>query len=173
MENNKFTNKQELLDENIEKVQNLQAEMLGIEDDIQKIMDEKDEKYKRLFAEFDNFKKRTQKEKELSYTIAKANMLESLFPVIDAMDSTKDLDTKDESFKQGIELIREQLNVFLEKNEIIAIGTVGESFNPEYHMAIQMLPSEQYPSNTVINVYRKGYQIGNKVIRHAMVIVAQ
>lgn len=163
----------EILEENLENIRNLEKEMFESKQDIQKMIEESEEKYKRLFAEFDNYKKRTAKEKELSFTIAKSEMLESLFPVIDALVEASSFETKDEAFKKGIDLVYSQLKTFLDKNNIEEIGVVGEEFNPELHQAIQMTSDSNLESNKIAIVYRKGYKIGDKIIRHAMVIVSQ
>ena len=173
MENDIDRNNETSFEENISKIENMSKEMFEAEEEIQKILDEKDDKYKRLFAEFDNFKKRTAKEKESTFNLAKAQMLEGLLPVIDAMETAINVDTKDENFKEGILLVYEQFVGYLEKNGIESIGIEGEIFNPELHQAIQMQEVEGKDSNTILMVYRKGYKIGDKVIRHAMVIVAK
>ena len=155
------------LDEQIEK------EMCTELEEKDNLLKEKDERYLRMYAEFENYKKRTEKEKQNTALYAKADVVEMLLPVIDSMENAIAIETADENLKQGISLMFEQVRIFLEKNGVEEIGKVGEEFNPELHDAISIQEVENANSGEIISVFRKGYKIKDRIIRHAMVIVAK
>ena len=155
------------LDEQIEK------EMCTELEEKENLLKEKEERYLRMYAEFENYKKRTEKEKQNTALYAKADVVEMLLPVIDSMENAIAIETADENLKQGISLMFEQIRIFLEKNGVEEIGKVGEEFNPELHEAISIQEVENANSGEIISVFRKGYKIKDKIIRHAMVIVAK
>ena len=155
------------LDEQIEK------EMCTELEEKDNLLKEKDERYLRMYAEFENYKKRTEKEKQNTALYAKADVVEMLLPVIDSMENAIAIETADENLKQGISLMFEQVRIFLEKNGVEEIGKVGEEFNPELHDAISIQEVENANSGELISVFRKGYKIKDRIIRHAMVIVAK
>ena len=155
------------LDEQIEK------EMCTELEEKDNLLKEKDERYLRMYAEFENYKKRTEKEKQNTALYAKADVVEMLLPVIDSMENAISIETADENLKQGISLMFEQIKIFLEKNGVEEIGKVGEEFNPELHDAISIQEVENANSGEIISVFRKGYKIKDRIIRHAMVIVAK
>ena len=155
------------LDEQIEK------EMCTELEEKDNLLKEKEERYLRMYAEFENYKKRTEKEKQNTALYAKADVVEMLLPVIDSMENAIAIETADENLKQGISLMFEQIRIFLEKNGVEEIGKIGEEFNPELHDAISIQEVENANSGEIISVFRKGYKIKDKIIRHAMVIVAK
>lgn len=155
------------LDEQIEK------EMFTELEEKDNLLKEKEERYLRMYAEFENYKKRTEKEKQNTALYAKADVVEMLLPVIDSMENAIAIETADENLKQGISLMFEQIRMFLEKNGVEEIGKVGEEFNPELHDAISIQEVENANSGEIISVFRKGYKIKDRIIRHAMVIVAK
>lgn len=155
------------LDEQIEK------EMCTELEEKDNLLKEKEERYLRMYAEFENYKKRTEKEKQNTALYAKADVVEMLLPVIDSMENAISIETADENLKQGISLMFEQIRIFLEKNGVEEIGKVGEEFNPELHEAISIQEVENANSGEIISVFRKGYKIKDRIIRHAMVIVAK
>ena len=155
------------LDEQIEK------EMCTELEEKENLLKEKEERYLRMYAEFENYKKRTEKEKQNTALYAKADVVEMLLPVIDSMENAIAIETADENLKQGISLMFEQVRIFLEKNGVEEIGKVGEEFNPELHNAISIQEVENANSGEIISVFRKGYKIKDRIIRHAMVIVAK
>lgn len=155
------------LDDQIEK------EMYTELEEKDNLLKEKDERYLRMYAEFENYKKRTEKEKQNTMLYAKADVVEMLLPVIDSMENAIGIDTQDQNLKQGIGLMFEQIKIFLEKNDVEEIGKEGEQFNPELHDAISIQEVENANSGEIISVFRKGYKIKDKIIRHAMVIVAK
>ena len=155
------------LDEQIEK------EMCTELEEKDNLLKEKEERYLRMYAEFENYKKRTEKEKQNTALYAKADVVEMLLPVIDSMENAIAIETADENLKQGISLMFEQVRIFLEKNGVEEIGKVGEEFNPELHDAISIQEVKNANSGEIISVFRKGYKIKDRIIRHAMVIVAK
>lgn len=155
------------LDEQIEK------EMCTELEEKDNLLKEKEERYLRMYAEFENYKKRTEKEKQNTALYAKADVVEMLLPVIDSMENAISIETADENLKQGISLMFEQIRIFLEKNGVEEIGKVGEEFNPELHDAISIQEVENANSGEIISVFRKGYKIKDRIIRHAMVIVVK
>ena len=155
------------LDDQIEK------EMYTELEEKDNLLKEKEERYLRMYAEFENYKKRTEKEKQNTALYAKADVVEMLLPVIDSMENAIAIETADENLKQGISLMFEQVRIFLEKNGVEEIGKVGEEFNPELHEAISIQEVENANSGEIISVFRKGYKIKDRIIRHAMVIVAK
>lgn len=130
------------------------------------------ENYLRQVAEFDNFKKRTAKEKEETYTFALAKCILEFLPVMDNFERALACETQDESYKKGIEMIYTQLGDMLKKLGVSEIEADGKPFDPTLHNAVSQKEDDAFGENTVCQVFQKGYRIGDKVIRHAMVVVA-
>lgn len=126
----------------------------------------------RSYAEFDNFKKRTQKEKEEMMVYSKALCIKDMLSVIDNFERALATECKDEEFKKGMEMIFTQMSETLTKLGVEEIEALNISFNPDVHNAINQIEDENLGENTVAQVFQKGYKIGEKVIRHAMVVVA-
>ena len=129
------------------------------------------DKYLRAIAEFDNYKKRTQKEKEEIYSIAKADVVTSLLPVIDNFERAEKF-SKDAGVEEGMALIKKQFAEFLKKIGVEEIEAEMKPFDPNFHNAVLHEDREDIPESTVVEVLQKGYILGEKVIRHAMVKVA-
>lgn len=129
------------------------------------------DKYLRLIAEFDNYKKRTQKEKEEIYSLAKTDVVMSLLPVIDNFERAEKF-SNDESVEEGMALIKKQFLEFLKKIGVEEIEAENMPFDPNFHNAVLHEEREDVPENTIVEVLQKGYRLGEKVIRHAMVKVA-
>ncbi len=129
------------------------------------------DKYLRNIAEFDNYKKRTQKEKDEIYSIAKADVVTSLLPVIDNFERAEKF-SKDAGVEEGMALIKKQFAEFLKKIGVEEIEAEMKPFDPNFHNAVLHEDKEDIPENTVVEVLQKGYILGEKVIRHAMVKVA-
>ena len=151
---------------NKEKEQNEQISKLKDE-----LADVKD-RHTRLIAEFDNLKKRSAKEREGLYNSIIGDIISSLLPVIDNLEKATEADSKDEEYKKGIELVLKQFKDVLNANGVKEIEAVGQPFDPELHEAVSMIQDENLGEKIVAQEYRKGYMIGNKVIRHSMVVVA-
>lgn len=145
--------------------------------------DKKDEKIEELndrlmrqMAEFDNFRKRTEKEKSQMYTIGASEVIEKLLPVVDNFERGMAAMTEDEkstAFAQGIELVYKQLMTVLGDMGVTPIEAVGAAFNPDFHNAVMQAPSEEYESGIVIQELQRGYVYKDKVIRYSMVMVAE
>ncbi len=134
--------------------------------------DEYFEHLKRNMAEFDNFKKRMTKEKDNMYSTIVSDVLFDLLPVIDNFEKALQADTKDESFKSGMEMIYNGLKDTLSKMGMEEIQALGTEFDPNLHEAVMHIEDDKYKEKEVVEVLRKGYKIGDKIIRHAMVKVA-
>lgn len=130
------------------------------------------ELFLRTAAEFDNFKRRTEKERLEIYERSSAEVLKKLLPIIDNADRASAAESGSDEYNKGIELIVKQLIGLSENLGLVAIGEVGESFNPEFHEAIMHVDDENLPENSISAVMQKGYKYGNTVIRPAMVVVA-
>ena len=135
-------------------------------------LEETTDRLKRLMAEFDNFKKRSAKEREGLYNSLVADIVSSFLPVVDNSEKAVSSKTEDESYKQGIELVLKQFTDVLTSLGVKEIEGVGTTFNPEYHEAVSSVTDESLGEKEIKEVFRKGYQIGDKVVRHAMVVVA-
>ena len=145
--------------------------------------DKKDEKIAELndrlmrqMAEFDNFRKRTEKEKQQMYGIGAAEVVEKLLPVVDNFErglAAMTEEEKETSFAQGIEMIYKQLMTALSDLGVTAIEAVGQEFNPDFHNAVMQAPSEDYESGVITQELQKGYLYKEKVVRHSMVVVAE
>lgn len=131
--------------------------------------DEYFEHLKRNMAEFDNFKKRMTKEKETLYDSITSDILESFLPIMDHFEQAINTQCSDEAFKNGILMIYNQLKETLEKQGIKEIEC--ETFDPNLHEAVMHEENEEYGEKHILQVFRKGYKIGDKVIRHSMVKV--
>ena len=136
-------------------------------------LDELDDRYKRVFAEFENYKKRTQKEREGLYNSVLGDILINMLPLIDNLQMATNAECKDEAYKQGVELVEKQFKDFLTKNKVEEIPAVGEIFDPSVHEAVSSVQDDTKQSGEIVQEYRKGYKIGSKVLRHAMVVVNQ
>lgn len=130
------------------------------------------DRLKRLMAEFDNFKKRSAKEREGLYNSLIADIVSKLLPVVDNLEKAVGSNTEDEGYKQGVELVLKQFIDVLTSLGVKEIEGVGSTFNPEYHEAVSSVQDESLGEKEIKEVFRKGYTIGDKVIRHAMVVVA-
>ena len=126
----------------------------------------------RLAAEYDNFRKRSQKEKDASYTNGKAATLEKLLPVYDNLERAVNQPTEDLAYKKGVEMTMTQLVKIFTDLGVEIYGEVGESFDPNLHNAVMHIDSEELAENTISQVFQKGFKIGEKVVRFAMVQVA-
>lgn len=131
------------------------------------------ERYLRLYAEFDNFRKRTAKEKIESYSEATARCIEQLLPVVDNFERAMEAPCSDAQYQAGMEMIFGQIRNFLEKLGVTEVDALGAAFDPNVHNAIkQAEATEDYPEGTVCEVFQKGYKLKEKLIRPAMVAVA-
>lgn len=140
---------------------------------LKKELDDEKNSHLRSLAEYDNFRKRSQREKDAVYGDAKANTLSMLLPVIDNFDRAAENKTDDiNTYRKGIEMTLSQFSEILKKLEVESFGEVGEPFDPNMHNAVMHVENEELPENTVANVFEKGYRIGDRVLRFATVQVA-
>lgn len=152
----------EEIDETAKKIAELEEELNSQKD-----------KYLRLCAEYDNYRKRTANEKVSIYDDATAKAVTELLPVADSIQmAITNLKDCDPEILKGIELISNQLAKSLEKLKVEPFGAQGEEFNPEIHNAISKIDDENFEKNCISQVFQTGYKIGDKIIRHAMVQVA-
>ena len=133
---------------------------------------EASDNYRRLFAEYDNYRKRTAKEKTETFSHATMKCVESILPVLDSFERAVESECSDENYKNGMMMIFEQFKDILEKLDVKEVDGLGSEFDPKIHNAISQADSEEYASNRVCQVYQKGYKLGDKLIRPAMVVVA-
>jgi len=126
----------------------------------------------RTLAEYDNFRKRSQKERETLYSMAAADTLGKILPVLDNFERAIQAECADETYKKGFEMIYDQFRGILESSGISEINPEGEAFDPERHNAVMHIEDEGYGSGVVVEVLQKGYQLGDRVLRYAMVKVA-
>ena len=134
--------------------------------------DDLDDRYKRILAEFENFKKRSSKEREGMYNSVLSDVVEVILPVLDNLENAAKVETEDENYKQGVELVLKQFKDVLKSKGIEEIETVGNTFDPELHEAVGSIQDDNLGEKEIAQEYRKGYKIGSKVIRHSMVVVA-
>lgn len=132
---------------------------------------EKD-KYLRLAAEYDNFRKRSAKERESIYSDVRADTVTRFLPVYDNLCRALAQATEDEAYRKGVEMIMTQMNEVLEKLGVTEIPSVGETFDPELHNAVMHVEDEEKGENEIVEEFQKGFKLGDKVIRFAMVKVA-
>ena len=140
--------------------------------ELEEALNEANDKYLRLYAEYDNYRKRTAKEKNETYQNASVKCIEELLPVVDSFERAINADCADENFKSGMQMIFGQIKDFLSKMNVTEIEALGAEFDPNFHNAIQQQDGTDYAANHVCAVYQKGYMLGDKLVRPAMVAVA-
>ena len=135
-------------------------------------LEEKDDRIKRLMAEFENFKKRSDKERTNLYNSVMGDVIISLLPVLDNLEKASKTETKDEQYKNGVEMVLNQFKDVLKANGVTEIETVGKKFDPSIHEAVSLVQDENLGEKEIKEEFRKGYMIGDKVLRHSLVVVA-
>lgn len=159
-----------------EQTENIEvSELDTVKAELDALKAEKDElydKYLRTLAEYDNFRKRSQREKDAIYGDATAEAVKKLLPVLDNFERALNYECKDEEFKKGISLIQNTLIEVFDNLGVKEIPAMDAQFDPNLHEAVMHLDNPAYGENIVTDVYRKGYTLGDKVIRHSMVVVA-
>ncbi len=156
-----------------EEVQESEAEPeMSEEEKLRKSLDEKDDQLKRIAAEYDNFRKRTIKEREENFSNAKICVISEFLDVIDNFQRAKDADCELEAYKKGVEMIFTQFCDKMKNLGVEEFGKPGDTFDPEIHMAVMHIEDDEKGEGEVIEVFQKGYKAGEKIIRHAMVKVA-
>ena len=138
----------------------------------QQALAQEHESYLRLAAEYDNFRKRSQKEKDNLYTEIRSETVEKFLPVYDNLERALAQETQDAAFKKGVEMTMNQLVGVMEKLGVTSFGAAGEAFDPKLHNAVMHVEDESLGENTIAEVFQKGFMVGEKVVRFAMVKVA-
>ena len=137
-------------------------------------VEELEDRVKRQMAEFENFRKRTEKEKTMMFETGAKSVIEKILPVVDNFErglATVSEEEKDSPFAQGMEMIYKQLMTELENMQVKPIPAVGEEFNPDFHNAVMQVESDEYESGIVAQELQKGYTYRDSVVRHSMVAV--
>ena len=130
------------------------------------------DKYLRICAEYDNFRRRSQKEREALYNDIKADTLSKFLPVYDNLERALKQGTEDEAYRKGVEMIMNQFNSTMEKLGVTEIESLGQKFDPALHNAVMHVDDEEKGENEIVEVFQQGFKIGDKVVRFAMVKVA-
>ena len=166
---------EEKLEKGVEETNETQSEETKLKDTIllqKEKLEEQEDRLKRLMAEFENFKKRSSKERDGLYNTLISDIFTSLLPVIDNLEKAANAQTQDEGYKQGVELVLKQFKDVLKANGVEEIEAVGQTFDPALHEAVASVVDENLGEKEIKEEYRKGYMIGDKVIRHSLVVVA-
>ena len=130
------------------------------------------DKYLRLCAEYDNYRKRSQKEKDALYGDIKANTVKTFLPVYDNLVRALAQSTEDEAYKKGVEMIMSQFKATMEKLGVTEMDCLGQTFDPAFHNAVMHVDDGEKGENEIVEVFQQGFMLGDKVIRFAMVKVA-
>ena len=175
MEDEKLNENNNVNIENDVKQDNQQDELKALKTKLANQKDEieeKEDRIKRLMAEFENFKKRSDKERTNLYNSVLGDVITSLLPVLDNKEKAAKTETKDEQYKNGIEMVLNQFKDVLKANGVTEIETVGKKFDPSIHEAVSLVQDENLGEKEIKEEFRKGYMIGDKVLRHSLVVVA-
>ena len=166
---------EEVVAETAEATETEEVKELTAEEKLQEELKASNEKYLRLYAEYDNYRKRTANEKVAIYADATAKAVEEILPLADSLTmALSQFEGKDvpPEFSKGIELIANQLKSSFDKLSVTPFGAVGDDFDPNIHNAISKIEDEALGENKIAQVYQTGYKLNDKIIRHAMVVVA-
>ena len=162
----------EEVQEAVEETFTVSKEQMEKMEALAKLVSDTNDKYLRLAAEYDNYRKRTTKEKENIYSDAKADTVKPFLEVYDNLVRGIDQFDQGDSHRQGLEMIAKQFLTVLEKLGVTEIEALGQPFDPEKHNAVMHVEDESAGENTVVEVFQKGFTMGDKVLRFAMVKVA-
>ena len=138
----------------------------------QQALAQEHDSYLRLAAEYDNYRKRSQKEKDNLYTEIRSETVEKFLPVYDNLERALAQETQDAAFKKGVEMTMNQLVSVMEKLGVESFGAAGDHFDPQLHNAVMHIEDESLGENVIAEVFQKGFKVGEKVVRFAMVKVA-
>jgi len=170
---------EETTDSGTETEENIEAKEDDVEvidkDPKDKLIEELNDKYMRTFAEFDNFRKRTEKEKAAMFELGARSIIEKILPVIDNFErgfSTVEEEDKEDAFVKGMDMVYKQMLSTLEEAGVKAIDAVGQQFDPNLHNAVMHVDDENFGENEVAEEFQKGYTYRESVVRHSMVKVA-
>ena len=164
---------EEILEEEVQQEEAVVEEAADNElENLKKMVALQEDKYLRLAAEYENYRRRTAKEKEAIWSDAKGDAAAAFLPVYDNLERALKQETADEAYKKGVEMTMNQLKEVLGKLGITEIPALGETFDPKFHNAVMHVDDENLGENVVADVFQAGFQLGEKVIRFAMVKVA-
>ena len=169
---NQETPAQEVPAEEVQEVPDQPVEQLPEADPWEEKYNAEHDSYLRLAADYDNFRKRTAKEKEQSYGNGKADAVEKLLPVYDNLERALNQPTEDAAYKKGVEMTMTQLVSILSGLGVEIFGNVGNLFDPNIHNAVMHTEDDSVEENTITQVFQKGFKLGEKIVRFAMVQVA-
>ncbi len=147
-----------------------QAEV--VEEAPNKELEALNDKYLRLVAEYDNFRKRTAKEKESIYPEAKVSVVSAFLPVLDNMERALSASKEEDPLYEGVKMIMRQFEETLKNCGVEEIKAVGEKFDPNFHNAVMHVDDDNYGENEIVEQFQKGYKIGDRIVRYSMVKVA-
>ena len=148
------------------------AEPEAPQTDWQKKYEQEHDAYLRVYADYDNYRKRTTREKEQSYTNGKSDAVGKLLPVYDNLERALNQPTEDAAYKKGVEMTMNELVKILTGLGVEIFGAVGETFDPNLHNAVMHIEDENLGENVIAQVFQKGFRMGEKTVRFAMVQVA-
>lgn len=146
-----------------------------LEKEVEKLtatLSESDERYLRIVAEYENYRKRTTKEKDAIYPLATADTVSKFLPVLDSFERALEFDFDSEDFSKGIELIHQNFKDVLESLGAESFGEIGDPFDPDLHNAVMHVENPELGENVVSLVLQRGYKIGDRIVRHAVVQTA-
>ena len=147
-------------------------EVETVQDDTAKLLAEQEEKYLRLCAEYDNYRKRTAKEKESTWAAATGQAVLAFLPVYDNLERALKQETADEAYRKGVEMTMQQLKKVLGDLGLEEIPALGETFDANLHSAVMHVDDPELGENIIKEVFQTGFKMGDNVIRYAMVVVA-
>lgn len=148
------------------------SQVLAENEKLKKELEIQKDLFLRVAAEYDNYRKRTERDKALIYNDATANAIENMLPVADSLEmAAKSVVGTQSDYQKGLELVINQLNASFKKLGVESFGNVGDKFNPDIHNAIAHCEDADAEENTIVEVFQRGYSLNDKVIRHAMVKV--
>jgi len=163
---------EEVLEQTAEAAEESPVETDVLAEAVKAALAAQEDKYLRLAAEYDNYRKRTAKEKEALWTDVKADTAAAFLPVYDNLERAMNQPTADEAFKKGVEMTMNQLKEVFSKLGIEEIPALGEQFDPNLHNAVMHIDNEELGENVISQVFQTGFRCGEKVIRFSMVQVA-
>ena len=144
----------------------------GPEAELRKELENERDRYLRLAAEYDNYRKRSAREREMIYSDARSDVITRLLPVYDNLERALKMECADEAFYKGVDMTMTQLTEILEGMDVSQIPTVGEPFDPNRHNAVMAVENPELGEKIIAEEYQKGFMLGERVIRHSTVVVA-
>ena len=151
-----------------------EADPKQIEEAVNAAVKDQEDKYMRLLAEYDNYRKRSTREADQKFGDGVSHAVEKIIPILDTLDMAANAPTIDENYKKGVVMTLDKAAKALEALHVEEIEVLGKPFDPNFMNAVQQIPApDGQESGTVVTVFQKGYKLGDKIIRHATVVVAE